>query len=244
MQIIDTHTHFGMSKLFREDFTEHNLLKAMDDNGVAMAIVLPHSTTDDPAAAHDAVAELCSRHPKRLRGIVNLSPVQDEADYRREATRCVRTLGFVGIKLNPPQHLTSPIMPNANKLFDTANDLGVPVIVHTGSGIPWALPSLCIPQARRHPQLPIVLGHAGMTIYSGEAYVAASECANIYLEPSWCSVQETQAFVDKIGVERMMFGSDVPENLPIELAKCRSLRLSDVDRVQFLSGTARKVFRL
>jgi hypothetical protein len=190
MKIIDSHCHLGVSKLSGRSVTESDLLEPMDAHGVDLALVMPHAVTDDSVAAHNAVAELCQKHPDRFRGMVNLSPLWAEADYCREAARRVRELGFVALKLNPMQHLTSPLMANANKVFDSAADLGVPIIVHTGLGVPWALPALSIPQARRHPDLPIVLAHAGFAVYTAEAYVAAVECDNIYLEPSWCAGHE------------------------------------------------------
>ena len=244
MKIIDTHCHLGVSKLSGLTITERDLLETMDEHGVDMALVMPHAVTDDPVAAHDAVAELCQRHPQRFRGIVNLSPLWDEADYRREVTRCVRDLGFVALKLNPMQHLASPLMQNADQVFDAGADLGVPVIVHTGLGAPWALPSLCIPQARRHPELPIVLAHVGFAIYVDEAYVAASECDNIYLEPSWCTVYGLRGLIQKLGAERVLFGSDNPENVPVELAKYRAIHLSAEDLATCLGGTAIRVFQL
>ena len=206
--------------------------------------IISKTVTDDPVAAHDAVAELCQRHPERFRGIANLSPLWDEADYWKAATHYVRDLDFVALKLNPMQHLTSPLMANADKVFRAGADLGVPVIVHTGLGAPWSLPSLCIPPARRYPDLPIVLAHAGFAIYTDEAYVAASECPNIYLEPSWCMVGTLQHFVRKLGAKRVLFGSDWPANVPVELAKYRAASLSDEDLATCLGGTAARIFRL
>jgi len=244
MKIIDSHCHLGVSKLSGHTITESDLLQSMETHSVDMALVMPHAVTDDPVVAHNAVAELCQHHPERFRGIVNLSPLWDEADYRREASRCVRGLGFVALKLNPMQHLTSPLMANADKVFATASELGVPVIVHTGLGAPWSMPSLCIPPARRYPDLPIVLAHAGFAIYADEAYVAASECANIYLEPSWCMVGTLQHFVRELGAERILFGSDSPANVPVELAKYEAASLSEKDLATCLGGTAARIFLL
>jgi hypothetical protein len=244
VRIIDTHCHFGVSNLSGWSVREADLLAALEAHGVSMALVMPHAVTDDPVAAHDQVADLCRRHPTRFRGVVNLSPVQAEAAYRREATRCVRALGFVALKLNPMQHLASPVMANADKVFVAAEELAVPVIVHTGIGAPWALPSLCIPPARRHPTLPIVLAHAGYAIYAEEALVAAQECPNIYLEPSWCTVTDVGKFLRAIGADRIMFGSDHPDNIPVELAKYRSLRLREDEMAACLGGTAARLYRL
>ena len=244
MKIIDTHCHLGTSNLSGNTITEDDLLTSMEANGVFMSLVMPHAVTDDPIASHNQVADLCQRHPGRFKGIVNLSPLWSEEDYRQEAARCVQELNFVALKLNPMQHLTSPLMENADKVFDTASDLGVPVIVHTGMGVPWALPSLSIPQARRHPDLPIILAHAGYEIYSLEAYVAASECDNIYLEPSWCTVHYLKWLVKRLSTERILFGSDAVANLPIELTKYRALNLSKEALANILGITAQHVFDL
>jgi hypothetical protein len=244
MKIIDSHCHLGVSKLSGNTITEADLLNSMDSHGVDIALVMPHAVTNDQFAAHNAVAELCIRYPKRFRGIVNLSPLWDESDYRKEVTRYVKDMDFIGLKLNPMQHLTSPLMSNADKVFDTAADLGVPVIVHTGLGAPWSLPSLCIPQARRHPDLPIILAHAGFAVYTAEAYVAASECGNIYLEPSWCTIHDLMWLVRKVETTRILFGSDHPANVPVELVKYRSLNLDAADLANILGKTTQRVFQL
>lgn len=242
--IIDTHCHLGVSKLSGRTITDTKLLDFMNRNDIDLALVMPHAVTDDPLIAHEDVVDLCQRFPNRFFGIANFSPLLDEGEYRRAVTRFVREHGFVALKLNPMQHLASPLMPNSDKVFDTAADLGVPVIVHTGLGIPWSLPSLCIPQARRHPGLPIILAHAGYSVYTAEAYVAASECANIYLEPSWCSIHDLKWLIQKIGSERILFGSDQPENVPIELAKYHALELDEQTLEDCLWRTAQKVFKL
>lgn len=242
--IIDTHCHLGVSKLSGRTITGARLLDVMSRNEIDLALVMPHAVTDDPVKAHEDVAELCQYHPNQFRGIANFSPLLDEGEYRRSVARFVREHDFVAVKLNPMQHLASPLMSNADKVFDTAADLGVPVIVHTGLGAPWALPALSIPQARRHPDLPIVLAHAGYSIYTAEAYVAASECANIYLEPSWCTIHDLKWLIQKIGSERILFGSDQPENVPVELAKYRALELDEQILENCLWRTAQKVFKL
>ena len=242
--IIDTHCHLGVSKLSGRTITDINLLGVMEENKIDVALVMPHAVTNDPIRAHDEVADLCQRFPERFFGITNFSPLLDSSDYRRLTKSYVCENGFVAVKLNPMQHLTSPLMSNSDKVFDTADELGVPVIVHTGLGVPWSLPALSIPQARRHPDLSIVLAHAGYSVYTAEAYVAASECANIYLEPSWCSIHDVKWLIQKIGSSRILFGSDQPENVPVELAKYHALGLYDHDLADCLASTAQKVFKL
>jgi len=104
--------------------------------------------------------------------------------------------------------------------------------------------ALSIPQARRHPDLPIILAHAGFTVYTTEAYLAALECDNIYLEPSWCMIQEVKWLIKELGVDRILFGSDLPDNLPVELAKYKAAKLSVAELEACLGGTAARLFSL
>jgi len=87
MKIIDSHCHLGVSNLSGFNITENDLLDGMDAHGVDISLVMPHAVTDDPVAAHDAVANLCQRYPERFRGIASLSPLWSEADYKTEVAR-------------------------------------------------------------------------------------------------------------------------------------------------------------
>ena len=92
--------------------------------------------------------------------------------------------------------------------------------------------------------MPIVLAHAGFAVYTAEAYVAAVECDNIYLEPSWCAVHELKWLINELGPDRILFGSDLPENLPVELVKYESLNLPPQDLAACLGGTAARLFQI
>ena len=77
--------------------------------------------------------------------------------------------------------------PAAAIIFDTAKKLNVPVLVHTGSGIPFSVPSLVIPRAREYPKVKIIRSQSGFPIPASDAWVAARECPNVYFETSWSS---------------------------------------------------------
>jgi uncharacterized protein len=244
VRIVDAHQHLGRSMFSGVETAEPELLAALDAQGVAAALIMPQPTRDDIRPIHDRIAEAAARSPGRLFGMASIDPWWPEADYRAEAGRCVRELGFVALKLHPLGHNLPPTHPEADKVFATAADLGVPVIVHTGLGSPWALPSLCIPPARRYPGVRVVLAHAGWGLYSAEALVAAEVCPNIDLEPSWCPTYMARQMIDRIGADRVMFGSDHLSNLPVELAKYRAIGLDDEGLARILGGTAVEVFGL
>jgi hypothetical protein len=173
-----------------------------------------------------------------------MTPLMDEAAYRREFLRCVRDLGFVAVKIHPVAHAVAPNLPVCDIVFELAREAKIPVMVHTGLGAPMALPSLVIPRARQYPTMPIVLAHAGFAIYSAEAIIVAQECANIYLEPSWCVAGDIKRMVTLFGARRVLYGGDLPSNVPVELVKYATIGLSPEDYRKCVGGAAIELFKL
>ncbi len=243
--IIDAHCHLGRSLVSGVEIGEEALLATMAAHGVGVAMVMPQPHQGlDVAPIHDRIARFAAAEPGRIFGMVNLSPRLEEGEYRGEVERCVRGLGFRAIKLDPSVSALPINHPRCEIVFATARALGVPVLIHTGMGIPNALPALAIPPALRYPDVTIVLAHAGFAIFADEAIVAAQVCPNIVLEPSWCASYQVAAMVRSIGAVRVMFGSDHPSNVASELAKLRSIGLDEAQLAQILGGTARRVFGL
>jgi predicted TIM-barrel fold metal-dependent hydrolase len=216
----------------------------MDESGVDATIVQPYPGAEDAARQHDLIADMCQRNPGRFYGLASLSPHGDHDAYRREVERCVKDLHFVGVKLHTIGHGVNPLSADGDFVFATGHDLGIPVMVHTGPGVPFALPALCIPAARKYPGLKIVLAHAGFAVFTAEAQVAASVCGNLYLETSWCIVEDIRWMISTIGPDRVMMGSDLPSNVPVEVAKYKALELDPQVYARVMAGNAVEVFKL
>ena len=245
MSIVDAHCHLGRSLVSGVEIDEATLLGTMRQHGIAVAMTMPQPHQGlDVAPVHDAIARAAEAHPGIIYGMVNLSPRLSEMEYRAEVERCVRGFGFRAIKLDPSVSALPINHPRCGIVFATAREFGLPVIIHTGLGVPNALPALAIPPARDFPDVTIVLAHAGFAVFAEEAIVAAQVCPNIILEPSWCASYQVAAMVRAIGAERVMFGSDHPSNVASELAKLRAIGLDDRQLAQVLGGTARRVFNL
>ncbi len=244
MKIIDAHMHLGEDLMFLTDDTEQELLKSMEDNGLAAQIVQPGMVTNDQRKAHERIKRYVDDNPGRAYGLSCFNPYMEEKSYIESVRWAVADLGFVALKLQPYAFCMAPTHPGADKIYRTALELGVPVMIHTGTGMPVALPSLIIPVARKYPDLTIVMAHAGGGVFGSEAVIVAQECSNVYLETSWATVYDLKAMVSGVGPERMMFGSDLLANVPSELAKYRAIGLSDDALAMCFAGTAEKVFNL
>jgi predicted TIM-barrel fold metal-dependent hydrolase len=242
--LIDAHQHLGDCRVFDLEVPEQEVIEAADDYNLDRLLVMPFPGARDPVRVHDRIAALTRASGGRVRGIVNLSPHQDHASYIAEAERCVAELGFVALKLHTLGHAVEPASADGRMVFATAARLGVPVMVHTGAGQPFASPSHVLPLARGWPDLPIVLAHAGMGLAAREAGLVAQFCPNVYLETSWCGILDIAMLAETAGTDRLMLGSDGVPNLPVEIAKYRALGLSSDELSDCLGGTAAKVFGL
>jgi len=243
--VIDAHCHLGTSLVSRVEISEEQLLRTMAEHGIGAALVMPQPHQGmEVAPIHDRIARFAEGNPGVIYGMANLSPRVAEAEYRAEVERCIRGHGFRALKLDPSVAALPINHARCEIVFATAREFGVPVIIHTGMGVPHALPSLAIPPALRYPDVTVVLAHAGFAIFAAEAIVAAQVCPNIVLEPSWCASYQVAEMVRTIGAERVMYGSDHPSNVASELAKLRSIGLTAAQRDRVLGGTARRVFGL
>lgn len=244
MRIIDAHMHLGEDLMFNTDDSEEVLLKMMDANGIDALVLQPGIVARDQRRAHERIRDFAARYPGRVFGLACFSPYMDEDAYEKSLRWAVKELGFKGVKIHPNAFCMAPSHPAAEKIFRLASEFDIPVMIHTGNGLPNALPSLCVPVARKYSRVRIVLAHAGGGMFGADAIVAAQECANVFLETSWTTVYDLAAMVAKIGPERVMFGTDLPANAAVELAKYRSINLAENQLEWCLGKTAEKVFRI
>jgi uncharacterized protein len=167
-----------------------------------------------------------------------------EDDYYEEARRCIKDLGFVGIKLHPATHGTAPTTKRGEMVWRVCSELGVPLMVHTGAGVPAALPANVIGRCKQFKDVKCILAHSGMISFAGEAFLAASECPNVILETSWTAAHHIEHFIELYGADRVMFAGDEGTNQVVELAKYRSLHINREQLEWCLWKTANKTFKL
>jgi predicted TIM-barrel fold metal-dependent hydrolase len=244
--IIDAHAHLGYDQIFEEEFNAENLLINMDKYKITASIVQPGVVLnlEEVIVQHNNIASLSEKASGRIFGMANPNPHLSKEKYQEELERCIKKLGFVGVKINPLAHAVNPTNLASMKVFEIASELEIPVMVHTGSGVPWALPSLLIPIAKGFPDLKIILAHCGGPLFSSEAELAAKICPNIYLETSWLPGTTIYHYCKTLGAHRVMFGSDHAENIATELTKYRTIGLSNKELRWCLWKTASSVFNI
>jgi predicted TIM-barrel fold metal-dependent hydrolase len=116
----------------------------------------------------------------------------------------------------------------------------LPVLFHTGTP-PYSQPFQVMEQARRFPTVPFVIGHFGK-IMSLDAIRSAELCSNVWLETSRAQVADLQYAVERIGADRILFGTDLPiggaASAKWNMTKIRSAVRDVGQRAAIFGGTA------
>lgn len=241
-QIYDTHAHLGSAKHSGRVHDCERILRSMDGAGVDRALLIPFPVVEDFRREHDLVGAAVRAYPDRFTGAACLDPFLPEAELKAELQRCVEVLGLRALKLQPQYQPLNPLSARSDMYFGVAAELRLPVVAHTGTGAPFSLPSLFIAPARKFPDLTIVLGHAGGSVYMLESIVAATVCPNICIELSSLMPHHVLEILHHVPATRLMAGADLPESLEAEMHKILTMDIRRADKEAILWHTGRRIF--
>jgi len=254
--MIDAHAHLGTDCVYDVEETEEDLIPWYEKTGVQGAVVqpyIPRPYLPEIREIHNRIHRLCIQadewrrsRKKNIRfwGMASINPHLNRDDFDQEAERCVKELGFVAIKLHPLAYGCNPKSRDGLHVFETASRLGIGVMVHTGTGIPFSDCMNVEPAAHAFPDTPIILAHAGANFFTDAALETAKRYENVFLETSWCGIHHIKKMIKTIGSRRVMFASDHADNLPVELEKYRTLDLAADDYDWCLGKTIRSALNL
>lgn len=217
---------------------------------------------------NDALAAAIAGHPRML-GFAHHDPFASGA--AAELRRAVGELGLRGYKVIAPSLLGAIDDPALHPVWQAAEDLGVPVLihfgVHDGGGGTGAHPNInplrLHDVAKAFPDVSFVVPHFGCG-YPGELLQLAWTCTNVLVDTSgnnewvrWMPYPLSVAnlfrrFLDTVGPQRVVFGSDsahFPRGLvrryyDDQVGIARDLGLSAADLRAVFAGNARRLLGL
>jgi predicted TIM-barrel fold metal-dependent hydrolase len=203
--------------------------------------------------SNDEVAAFVREAPDRLVGIGSLDLARPRAAVR-ELRRCVRELGFKGVRVLPWLWELPPTHARFYPIYSECCELGVPFctqVGHTGPLMPseYGRPIPYIDQvAIDFPELVIVGGHIGYP-WTEEMIAVATKHPNVYIDTSAYTVQRyPRVLVDYLrahGRRKVPFGSNWPMIAPAKaLDGLAQLGLDAESAALFLGGNAQRVFKL
>jgi predicted TIM-barrel fold metal-dependent hydrolase len=163
--------------------------------------------------------------------------------YEDEIDRCINALGFIGIKMHTYGAAVHPNGAAGRRVMDAARAHNAPVMIHTGSGLPFAALINVIKVARDYPDVNIIMAHLGTMLLADEADFVFEQCANVYGDTSWSAGYIIRRFIRNHG-NRLMLASDLGDNLQTEIAKLRSIGLTKDEEDAVFYGTAQKIYKI
>jgi predicted TIM-barrel fold metal-dependent hydrolase len=209
-QWLDVHTHTGQNDPDGIRGTDAELLAALDDAGIGHALVFTSHEPNGYREANDRVREEAARSGGRLDWLGRVDPNADDA--LEEARRCL-DLGARGIKLHPRSDRFGLPHPVVDAIATEVAARALVLLFHSGRGIP-NLGDDCVLLAERHPELRVVLAHAGISDL-GLLAPAAARLPNLLFDMAWWQVADLLALVTTIPPGRILFASDAPYGAPL-----------------------------
>jgi hypothetical protein len=236
--IIDAHVALGEEHPFRLDAPD--LLRRMDEHGVAVAIARP---TGGELAVHKRAGNdrVLGAGP-RIRGLVTANPWYGP-EAVSELERC-RDRGAVGLYLHPTRQGFLPTDPIVERLIEVARKSAWPVVFHTGTYIQSDV--LAVAEvARRFPDLSFVCDSAGFADMWFELPGVLADVPNVLLCASFIWPRAIDLAVREFCPGRVLFGSGEPrDRLGAALGRIDRLGLSTADRRAILHDNSVRVFKL
>jgi predicted TIM-barrel fold metal-dependent hydrolase len=230
------------------------------DYAVGLAEVSPITTG---WVGNDFVGEMCAKAnalpdpdsgPRgRLLPFASINPFIIN-DLGAELERLVDEYGFKGIKVYPPYQHHYPNDIRMYPLYAKAQELGVPMLVHTGSSvfkgarIKYGDPLLLDDVAIDFPNLPILLAHSGRPFWYEQAFWMARRHPNVYLEFSGLPAKKLLDYFPRLEeiAHKAVYGSDWPGNpdLKRNVETIRKLSISAEAKQAILYENAAKLLGL
>src|SRR5256885_2321007 len=226
--LIDVHAHFYHAATPRADWRERNASRLAAGRKIGVTIHVASilgsfgrtsptyfPSPRDVEAGNSALLVLQREHPDLIRGYVTVNP-NYTPQACAEIARCVAA-GMVGIKLAASRRATDPLL---DPICELARERGLPVLHHVWQHRrrDWPGQEASDGQelaalAARHPQVRFILAHIGGGGDWQHSLAALREgtTANVLLDLSGSGADGgmLESCVEAVGVERLLWGSDL-----------------------------------
>lgn len=239
------------------------LLRFLDEEGVERAVLVNYVSPDiigftDQVNAF--IGDFCRGREDRLVPVGGVHP-RLSRDPAADLARIVTRHRIRVLKLHPPHQLFRPNayrdggdLPGLAALYERAQELGVPVLFHTGTSIfPGARNKYGDPMdlddvAVDFPRLTIVMAHGGRPLWMERAFFLLRRHANVFMDISGIPPKALLAYFPRLAevADKTLFGTDWPgpgvASVRGNIEAFRGLSLPEPARAMILSGTADRIY--
>ena len=270
---IDFHVHLGLYKEHRPWVTEwikqsypvgyEEFIQRYNDpnefeellagQGVDYACILPElSPITSGICTNEQVQEFCKGR-KRLIPFCDLNPYLF-TDLGSELRRKYEYDGFRGVKLYPTYQHYYLNEQRMYPLYQAAQELGIPVLIHTGSSVfkqsrlKYGDPLHLDDVAQDFPDLNLVMAHSGRGLWYDRAFFLSKLHRNLYMEVSGLPPSKLMTYFPEFprNTDKIIFGSDWPgmPGIRQNMDAISQLPISPEGADKILGGNAARILGL
>ncbi|QXE91317.1 amidohydrolase family protein [Geomonas subterranea] len=225
----------------------------LEEEGVDYACILAElNPVTTGMCSNDSVREFCHGR-KRLIPFCDLNP-HLHTDLGAELRRKVESEGFRGLKLYPSYQHYYLNEPRMYPLYQAAEELGIPVLIHTGSSVfkgtrlKYANPLHLDDVAVDFPSLNLVMAHSGRGFWYDRAFFLSRLHPNVYMELSGLPPAKLLTYFPELArnTGKTIFGSDWPAmpHIRHNMEAIAKLPLSPEGAAAILGGNAARILKL
>lgn len=241
--IIDIHAHVWLGRE-REDAAL--LRQAAEDYRIERILISPLGTHrpsgDEIRELNRAAAAVC-REDGLFRAYVTVAPEHPDApDVLEEGIQN----GAVGMKLWVSCLCDDPC---CDRLYEKCAETGLPVLVHTFAKTVGQLPGESTAvhlrsAALRHPETRFILAHLGGNCCHGVPLI--QDLGNVWTDFSGsnCRFDDLPYALERLGVGRILFGTDMPGSFAMSWGQVLSAGLTAEEKEKICRENALELFRL
>jgi predicted TIM-barrel fold metal-dependent hydrolase len=239
--IIDARTYVGEAEpqiadppLELDGHSPERILSLMEKADIDKSIIIPRHCSDFNKA-NEKVAKIVETYPDKFIGFGRVNPNCTECAFDA-ARNAIKNLGLKGLEVSYfAWKWYDPVI--AVPLFRRLFELDAPILIRADIDkglVRYSLDQIATLSFRR----PIIVAVswdmcAGFTMppYRDELLEIAQSNDNIFIETSGNEVMILERLVSKIGVHRLIFGSNSPPREPIsEKAKIEAMRITEDEK--------------
>lgn len=230
------------------------------DYAVVLAEVCPITTgtcsneyTIDFVRRANAIPDPSEGPKGRLIPFASPNPYIDN-DLAERIDELVQDEGFRGVKLYPVYQHHFLNETRMYPLYAKAQDLGIPILVHTGSSvfkgarIKYGNPLHLDDVAIDFPDLKLLLAHGGRPFWYEQAFWMAQRHANVFLEISGLPAKNLLTYFPRLEslADKVVYGSDWPGYPYIRrnIEAINELPMSEQAKEKILGGNAAELLGL
>lgn len=239
------------------------LLDHLDEAGVDRACLINYVAPEVMGFTEDAnryVGEFAREDRTRLIPFGSVHPRRTK-NASRDVERLASKWEMGGMKVHPPHQLFSANgyvdgkLPALRTIYRTAERIGMPVTVHTGTSVfPGARSKFGDPMAlddvaQDFPDLTILMAHGGRPLWCDTAFYLVRRHPNVYLDISSIPPRRLLDWFPRLEeiTDKVLFGSDWPgpgiPGIREELDGIRALPLKESTFEAILRRNAARLFK-